>query len=193
LVKRQQNLGKNAIKNEGKSQKTPRRQRDERMTIMIKSVEVVAEGVTRPLQEKTGDSMNDEEIQMLLENVEANKYAEFIESYLVLSESDKQDPDLMMAYADSLYELGRDAEAIDTYLRYVQSHPKRRGVDFALFGAAMAFKNIGLEAEALYLLKLIKLDLTNLSNEILDSKQKIDIQNQGIDILRRFKQRIIDS
>ncbi|EGW21448.1 hypothetical protein Mettu_0208 [Methylobacter tundripaludum SV96] len=149
---------------------------------------MVAVEVTRPLQEKTGDSMNDEDIRILLENVNAKKHAEFIESYLVLNESDKQDPDLMMAYADSLYELGRDAEAIDAYLRYAQSYPKRRGVNFALFGAAMAFKNIGLEVEALYLLKLVNPNHTNLNNEILDSKQKIDIQNQGIDLLRQFKQ-----
>lgn len=144
--------------------------------------------MTRPLQEKTGDSMNDEGIRILLENVKANKYAEFVENYLVLSESDKQDSDLMMAYADSLYELGRDAEAIDVYLRYALNFSKRRGVDFALFGAAMALKNIGLEVEALYLLTLLKPDHTNLSNEILDSKQKINIQNQSIELLRKFKQ-----
>lgn len=135
----------------------------------------------------TGDYMNDEDILILLDNVKAKKYEEFVESYSLLNESDKQDPDLMMAYGDSLYELGRDAEAIDAYLKYAQSYPKRRGVDFALFGAAMALKNIGLEVEALYLLKLIKPDHDNLSNEILDSKKNIDIQNQCIDILRMFK------
>jgi len=132
--------------------------------------------------------MNDEDIFILLDNMNANNRSAFVEKYSMLNESDKKDPDLMMAYADSLYELGRDAEAIDAYLMYAQIYPKKRGADFALFGAAMALKNIGLEVEALYLLKLIKPDHPNLSNEILDSKQKIDIQNNGIDILRRFKQ-----
>lgn len=141
------------------------------------------------LQGKTGNSMNDEDIRVLLEIVRSRKHAEFVENYLVLSKFDQLDSDLMMAYADSLYELGQDVEAIDAYLRFAQSYPKGRGLDFALFGAAMAFKNIGLEVEALYLLKLIKPDHVNLNNEIIDSKKKIDIQNQGIELLKRFNDR----
>jgi len=131
--------------------------------------------------------MNDEDISILLDSVKEKNHAAFVENYTILNESYKKDPDLMMAYADSLYELGRDVEAIDAYLRYAQSYPKRRGVNFALFGAAMAFKNIGLEVEALYLLNLVNPEHTNLSNEILDSKQKIDIQNEGMDVLKRFQ------
>lgn len=148
---------------------------------------MVAEDATLLLQEIIGDYMNDEDIFILLDKVNAKKYEDFIESYLLLNESNKQDRDLMMAYGDSLYELGRDAEAIDAYLRYAQNFPERRGVDFALFGAAMALKNIGLEVEALYLLQLIRQDHANLSDEILDSKKKIDVQNQCRDILLKFK------
>jgi|GEM_PF-4474354 len=130
--------------------------------------------------------MDQNHIATLLEKALSDQ-SEFVNAYLALGIADKEHPELLFAYADCLYELERDGEAIETYLNYASRYPEERGYSFAIFGAAMALKNMGLEAEALELLEFINPEHENLDQEIVDCKKRIDIQIRAIKNLRMFK------
>jgi hypothetical protein len=174
-----------------KNQKIVKRQKSEKMKTMTKKRELVAGVPIRVPREVIGREVKKTTKKFLLKIAVAGRDAEFINGYETLNESDRLDRDLMMAYGDALYELERDAECIRVYLDFALVHPNERGKDFALYGAAMAFKNIGLYAEALFLLILVKPDHGERNEEISHSERKIEVQRQAVDSLSNFKSKLL--
>ena len=94
-------------------------------------------------------------INSLLKNAREAKHNKVIKLFFMLDEVDRLDEAVMMAYADSLYELGNDVAALGTYLTFCMQNPESKAVDTALLGAAMALKNLDLQEEGFFLLKSI--------------------------------------
>jgi TolA-binding protein len=96
---------------------------------------------------------------------------------------------VMLAYADSLYELGNDVASLDAYLAFVMKHPKSKADDVALLGAAMALKNLDLQEEAMHFLQLINPEHQGLDQEIEHSHKILSEQAKARAILGRFNPR----
>lgn len=135
--------------------------------------------------------MNEEKIKALLLKSRDSKHGEVIEDYLCLSKSEKSDRLTMYAYAEALYELGRDVESLKAYIDFVNEHPNEKATNYALFGAAMSLKNLDLESEALEILYLIKPSHEGLEKEIEESNEKIKLQFQAKAILKNLSYSII--
>jgi len=88
--------------------------------------------------------MDEEKIKTLLAKGRYGKYKDVVEDYLHLSKSKQLDRLAMFAYADALYELGRDIESLKAYIDFINQHPNEKATDFALFGAAVSLKNLDL-------------------------------------------------
>ena len=177
--------------NDEKNQKIVKRQKSEKMKTMTEKRELVARVPIQVPREMTGREVIKMTKKALLKIAAADRHADFINGYEALNESDRLDRDLMMAHGDALYELERDAECISVYLDFALVHPNEHGKDFAVYGAAMAFKNIGLYAEALFLLTLVKPDQGERNEEISHSERKIKVQQQAVDSLSNFKSKLL--
>lgn len=128
--------------------------------------------------------MNKEKIKDLLDKGRDGKYKEVVENYLCLSKPEQSDRLAMFAYADALYELGRDVESLKAYIDFVNQHPNEKATSFALFSAAVSLKNLDLQKEALEILHLIKSNHEGLKEEIEDSNKKIKLQFQAKTIFK---------
>lgn len=155
----------------------------------MRNADLDAEVAIRHLPATTGDTMTIDSIESFLGKARENKHTEVVQDYLSLDDVDKYNPDVLMAYADSLYELSLEADAIDVYLNYASLYPNTRGSGFALYGAAMAFKNLELHKDALYLMSLIKTKANHpkLDDEISHSNKVLNEQNRATAIVSKFK------
>ena len=89
--------------------------------------------------------------------------------------------------ADSLYELGKDLEALNAYRQYLEKHPSGRASSFALFNAAICLKNIGAEEEALEVLKQVPDGHENLKEEIADSNKRLQRISEAREVFLKLK------
>lgn len=131
--------------------------------------------------------MNTDEISILLKEGSENKHQEVVERYLMLDEEDKLNEMAMMAYADSLYELGNDLASLEAYLNVVSLHVGGKVVDVALFGAAMTLKNLDLQEEAFHVLKLISPNYDGLDKELEHSFKLLSEQAKARIILEKLQ------
>lgn len=125
------------------------------------------------------------EVRSVLKKCRDGKYEEVVNGFLALSEQDKFNEVAMMAYADSLYELGKDVDSLDSYLKYISHYPNGRALDVALFGAAMTLKNLDLQEEAFHVLKHISPDHNGLNEEIEHSNKVLSEQEKAKSILAK--------
>lgn len=131
--------------------------------------------------------MDKKDINSLLKNARENRHEEVVHGFMCLDEKDKRNEMVMMAYADSLYELGNDVMSLDAYLKLVAEHAKSKYVGTALFGAAMALKNLDLHEEALEMLSLINPDHHGLDKEIEHSVKVLNEQTKARSILNEWR------
>lgn len=125
------------------------------------------------------------EVRAILKKSRDGKYEEVVDGFLALSEQDRFNEVAMMAYADSLYELGKDVDSLDSYLKYISHYPNGRAVDVALFGAAMTLKNLDLQEEAFHVLQHISPEHNGLNEEIEHSNKILSEQAKAKNILTK--------
>ena len=113
-------------------------------------------------------------------------HEEVVKEYSKLSDHEQLDKYTLMAYCDSLYELGDDLSALENYLRFVKFYPSEKATNFPLFGAAMSLKNLDMQCEAKYLLKKISAQHNGLDKELLHSKEALQRQRTAREILEKF-------
>ncbi|MCP3673835.1 MAG: hypothetical protein GY829_05115 [Gammaproteobacteria bacterium] len=128
--------------------------------------------------------MNEEKVKALLAKARNGKHKEVVEDYTNLSQAEKLDRLTMYAYADALYELGRDIESLKSYVEFANHYPNEKATNYALFGAAVSLKNLDLQKEALEVLRLIKSEHEGLKEEIEDCNKKIRLQFQAKTIFK---------
>lgn len=126
------------------------------------------------------------DIGLILENGKNNKHDEVVKCFKMLDEQDKLNEMVMMAYADSLYELGDDVASLDAYLNFVMQHAESKAVDVALFGAAVALKNLDLQDEAANILTLIHPEHNGLDEEIEHSRRLLSEQTKARAMLGKY-------
>ncbi len=132
--------------------------------------------------------MSKEDINLILKLGRENAHREVVKHFKMLGERDKLDELAMMAYADALYELGNDLAALAAYLELALQHAKSRVIDVALYGAAMALKNLDLQDEAFGLMQLISPQHEGLDHEIEHSHEILSNQAKAKAILKGFKE-----
>jgi hypothetical protein len=109
-----------------------------------------------------------------------------LEGIKCLPENDRHDSRIVIAKADALYELKDDVAALDVYLTYVDNFPATKGIDFALFGAAMCLKNLLLQVEARDMLLRVSPGHGDVGDELAHSAKKIIIQTQAREALHGY-------
>ena len=132
--------------------------------------------------------MSKKDISLILKLEREDAHREVVKNFMMLDEQDRLNEMVMMAYADALYELEDDLAALDAYLRLVMQHAKGRTVDVALFGAAMALKNLDLQEEAFELMQLISPQHQGLDREVEHSHKILGKQAKAKDMLDGLKQ-----
>ena len=131
--------------------------------------------------------MTDDNIKKLLAYRNCEQYTHVIEAYKKLNHKDQNNKFFLMAYGDSSYEQGDDLEALRAYLAFATQHPKNEGRNYALFGAAVALKNLQLQAEAKSVLDLIDKSHLELKEEMVHSVEILHKQTMAKEILYGFK------
>lgn len=113
-----------------------------------------------------------------------DRHSDVLKAFGRLAPSDRDKPVVMMAYGDSLYEMGEDVRAIEVYLTFANRFPRTRAAGFALYGAAMAMKNLGLMHEALRLLESIecKENHPELEGHLASAEDRLEKQSSARDL-----------
>ena len=94
---------------------------------------------------------------------------------------------ILIVAADSLYELGKDLEALQAYILYLEKHPTGRASSFALFNSAICLKNIGAEDEAIEVLKLVPDGHEGLQKEVADSLNRVNRLEQARKLFKKLQ------
>jgi len=137
-------------------------------------------------KDMTGEHMKMNCIDNILAKAKSKKYQEVINEYSSLSESDQLNEDVLIAYGDSLYELEYDIDALKVYLKLAVKYPHGRAVNFSLFGAALALRNLDLQEQAYTLLKLIDKKHSGLTEKLANIKEILEQKNIAKLILENF-------
>jgi len=126
-------------------------------------------------------------IESFLKKARENRHDDAVKYFLTLDESDKLNHLVMMAYADSLYELGKDVISLDAYTKCAFQHPDKETVNFALFGAALALKNLDLQDDAFQVLKMIDPGHEGLAKEIEHSLKILNEQKKAKESVEKLR------
>lgn len=111
--------------------------------------------------------------------VDNERYEEALGAIEKLEADQRHHGRIQIAKGDALYELGRDLDALKSYVRYTQTYPSGRGINFAFFGVAMCLKNLDLQEEARAVLGLISSNHYGLEKEREHSNQILAAQREA--------------
>ena len=112
-----------------------------------------------------------EQQEAVLRSIENKQYDLALAAIERLTLDERKHGRILIAKADAQYELGKDVEALRSYVAYLDTYPDGRGLDFALFGMAMCLKNLDLQSEASAVLTLVAPDHVGLKKELDHSKE----------------------
>lgn len=122
-------------------------------------------------------------MENILNLVDQGKYTEAIEMINRSSEEIQDKGRIIMAKADSKYELGLDLEALEDYVSYLIKYPSGHGKNFALIGIVVCLKNLELYAVAKQFIEMIDDVHEGKEKEMNDANRLIEKQNIAREII----------
>jgi hypothetical protein len=122
--------------------------------------------------------------EAVLKLVENKQYDLALTTIRELAPDQRNHGRILIAKADAEYELGRDVEALRSYSKYLEVYPDGGGSDFALFGIAMALKNLDLQQDAVRILSLVSPSHVGLQKELDHSRDILARQEDAREIVR---------